>query len=132
MSNYILHHKTFPTYLFSKQEDMDTLRLKQLRHQPTSSYTIAHHHTPPYTTLHYPLPSHTIQHHPRSPLYILHQRYSWADWRSFSWVALWLIGRGRTVVGCGHCEKPKFSAIIIGDMVFQLINPFVKEESLQN
>ena len=39
------------------------------------------------------------------------------------------IGRGQTVVGCGHFEKPKFSAIIIGDVMFQLINPFVKEKS---
>ena len=38
----------------------------------------------------------------------------------------------RTVVGCGRFAKPKFSAIIIGDMMFQLINPFVEEESLQN
>ena len=42
------------------------------------------------------------------------------------------IGRGQTVVGCGHFEKPKFSAIVIGGMMFQLINPIVKEESLQN
>ena len=42
------------------------------------------------------------------------------------------IGRGQAVVGCGHFEKPKFNAIIKGDMMFQLINPFLKEESLQN
>ena len=29
------------------------------------------------------------------------------------------VGRGQTVVGCGHIEKPKFSAIIKGDMMFQ-------------
>ena len=33
------------------------------------------------------------------------------------------VGHGQTVVGCGYIEKPKFSAIIIGDMMFQLINP---------
>ena len=42
------------------------------------------------------------------------------------------VGHGQTVVGCSHFEKPKFSDIIIGDMILQLINPFVKEESLQN
>ena len=42
------------------------------------------------------------------------------------------VGRGKTVFWCGHFEKPKFSAIILGDMMFQLINPFIKEESLQN
>ena len=42
------------------------------------------------------------------------------------------VGRGQTGVGCGHFEKPKFSAILIGDLMFQLINSSVKEESLQN
>ena len=39
------------------------------------------------------------------------------------------VGRGHNVVGFGHFEKPKFNALIIGDMIFQLINPFVEEES---
>ena len=42
------------------------------------------------------------------------------------------IGRDQTVVGCGRSEKPNFNAIAISDMMFHLIKPFVKEESLQN
>ena len=37
----------------------------------------------------------------------------------------------QTVGGCGRSEKPKFNAIAISDMMFHLIKPFVKEESLQ-
>ena len=40
------------------------------------------------------------------------------EWPNRSWV--WLL------------RKPNFNAIVIGDMVFQLINPFVKEESVNN
>ena len=42
------------------------------------------------------------------------------------------IGCCQIVVGRGHFEKPKLSAFIKGDMMFQSINPFIKEESLQN
>ena len=42
------------------------------------------------------------------------------------------VERGHTAVGCGHFENKKLNAIVIGDMKLQLINPLVKEESLQS
>ena len=42
------------------------------------------------------------------------------------------VGRYQTVVGCGRFEKPNLNAIAIGDMMFHLIKPIVKEKSLQN
>ena len=51
-------------------------------------------------------------------------------------------GRDQTVVMCGNFITiktsikfqliPNFNAIVIGDMMSQLINPFVKEDLLQN
>ena len=42
------------------------------------------------------------------------------------------VGRDQTVVGCGRFEKPNLNAIAIGDMMFHLIKPIIKEKSLQN